>query len=76
MLTLSKLGLVRLAPGRTGRQLLKAVSDSELRKMVHPTLRLFEVIYYGHRNPTDVEFAEVWAIAEAFERRVGSGVPS
>jgi hypothetical protein len=74
LLTLSKLGLVRLAPGRTGRQILKAVTDSEFRGLVHPTLRLFEVVYYGHRNPTEGEFAVVWTQAEAFERRVASGV--
>jgi hypothetical protein len=74
LLTLSKLGLVRLAPGRTGRQLLKAVTDSELRTMATPTLRLFEVVFYGHRSPTEAEFAIVWSAAEAFERRIAGGV--
>jgi hypothetical protein len=74
LLTLSKLGLVRLAPGRTGRQLLKAVSDGELRIMVAPTLRLFEAVFYGHRSPTEAEFAVVWSAAEAFERRIAGGV--
>ncbi len=74
LLTLSKLGLVRLAPGRTGRQLVKAVTDGDLRVMVQPTLRLFEVVYYGHRNPTVEEFDRTWMIAESFEKRVASGV--
>ncbi len=36
LLTLSRLGLVRLAPGRTGRQLLGAVADAEFRGLVRP----------------------------------------
>ena len=74
LLTLARLGLVRLAPGRTGRQLLGAVVDAEFRGLVRPTLRLFEVVYYGHRTPSSDEFAALWANAEAFERRVAGGV--
>jgi hypothetical protein len=74
LLTLSRLGLVRLAPGRTGRQLLRSVADSEFRILVHPTLRLFEAVYYGHRTPSLEEFSSLWTQAEAFERRVAVGV--
>jgi hypothetical protein len=74
LLTLGKLGLVRLAPGRTGRQLLRAVHDAEFRALTLPTLRLFEAVYYGHRIPTPAEFAVVWQSAEAFERRAAQGV--
>lgn len=74
LLTLGKLELVRLAPGRTGRQLLRAVSDAEFRALTMPTLRLFEAVYYGHRTPTPAEFAAVWQSAEAFERRAAEGV--
>jgi hypothetical protein len=74
LLTLSRLGLVRLAPGRTGRQLLRSVADVEFRGLVQPTLRQFEAVYYGHRTPSPEEFAEVWQGAEAFERRVSGGV--
>jgi Domain of unknown function (DUF4129) len=74
LLTLSRLGLVRLAPGRTGRQLLRSVADAEFRALVHPTLRLFEAVYYGHRVPSPEEFASLWEQAEAFERRVAGGV--
>ena len=73
LLTLSRLGLVRLAPGRTGRQLVKAVSDVEFRGYVHPTLSLFELVYYGHQSPTVEAFETVWIGAEAFERRVSVG---
>ncbi len=61
LLTLSRLGLVRLAPGRTGRQLVGAVADPEFRRLVRPTLRLFEAVYYGHRTPSADEFAAIWA---------------
>ena len=74
LLTLSRLGLVRLSPGKTGRQLLRAVVDPEFRRLVGPTLRLFEVVYYGHRTPSSEEFALLWNEAEAFERRVAAGV--
>ena len=55
-MTLSRLGLVRLAPGRTARQLLGSVGDADFRKLVAPTLRHFESAYYGHRNPSGEEF--------------------
>jgi hypothetical protein len=74
LLTLSKLGLIRLAPGRTGRQLLRAVVEAEFRALVQPTLRLFESSYYGHRAPTSEEFADLWQHAEAFELRAARGV--
>jgi len=74
LLTLGRLGLVRLAPGRTGRQLLRSVSDPEFRGLVAPTLRLFEAAYYGHHEPSAADFAAAWAGAEAFERRAAEGV--
>jgi hypothetical protein len=74
LLTLSKLGLLRLASGRTGRQLVRSVADAEFRALIAPTLRVFEAAYYGQRPPSDEEFADVWANAEAFERRVAAGV--
>ncbi len=74
LLTLSRLGLVRLAPGRTGRQLHRAVVDPEFRALMRPTLRQFEAVYYGHRTPSPGDFAAVWTSAEAFERRAAEGV--
>ncbi len=74
LLTLSRLGLVRLAPGRTGRQLHRAVADPEFQTLMKPTLRQFEAVYYGHRTPSPVDFAAVWTSAEAFERRAAEGV--
>ena len=69
LLTLSRLDLVRLAPGRTGRQLVRSVSDPEFRNLATATLRSFEAVFYGHRDLSDREFAAVWAGAEQFERR-------
>jgi len=74
LLTLSRLDLLRLAPGRTGRQLVRSVADVDLRALVGPTLRHFEAAYYGHQGPTAGEFAAVWAAAEAFEKLVAGGV--
>ncbi|WP_435009984.1 DUF4129 domain-containing protein [Tundrisphaera lichenicola] len=76
LLTLSRLGLLRLAPGRTGRQLLRSITDEQFRRLVTPTLGIFEAAYYGHREPSAEEFAAAWAAAERFQDRVASGVPS
>jgi hypothetical protein len=72
--TLERLRQIRLAPGRTGRQLVRGINDQQLRDWVDPTLRLFEAVYYGHRTPSAESFEPVWTAAEAFERRVAEGV--
>ncbi len=76
ILTLDRLGLVRLVPGRTARQLVRSIADRPLRADVAPTLRLFEAVYYGHRTPSAEAFEAAWAAAEAFRRRVAEGVAS
>jgi hypothetical protein len=68
LMTLHRLRQIRLVPGRTGRQLVRAVGDRRLRSLVEPTLRLFEAVYYGHRAPSAEIFDSVWAVAEEFER--------
>ena len=53
LLTLDRLRLVRLVPGRTGPS--ARPGDRRPRSSaawVEPTLRLFEAVYYGHRAPT------------------------
>ena len=70
LLSLSRLGLVRLIPGRTGRQLQRAVADREFQALVLPTLRQFEAVYYGHRAVPPGDFAAVWVAAESFQRRL------
>ena len=72
LLTLSRLQLVRLAPGRTGRQLHRSVTDQEFQSLLAPTLRQFEAVYYGHRSLSPTEFAALWETAEAFERRAST----
>jgi hypothetical protein len=74
LLTLDRLRQIRLVPGRTGRQLVRATADRQLRDWVESTLRLFEAVYYGHRDLTAEAFEPVWSAAEAFERRVAEGV--
>ena len=69
LLVLGRLGLVRLAPGRTGRQLHRAVADRDFQGLMLPTLRQFEAVYYGHKVPSEGDFATLWTSAEAFERR-------
>ena len=74
LLTLDRLRLIRLSPGRTARQLVGTIGDRPLRDSVVPALRLFEAVYYGHRQPSREEFEAVWELAEAFEGRVAEGV--
>jgi hypothetical protein len=73
LLTLERLRQVRLVPGRTGRQLVRAIDDGQVRAWVEPTLRLFEAVYYGHQTPTAEAFGPVWVAAEAFQRRLAGG---
>jgi hypothetical protein len=70
LLTLDRLRLSVLRPGRTGRQAVRAVADAAVRRRIEPTLRLFEAVYYGHREPAPEAVAAAWAEAEAFERWV------
>jgi hypothetical protein len=74
LLTLDRLHVIRLAPGRTGRQLVRSVGVTDLREPVAATLRLFESAFYGHRAPTPEAFAAVWSAAEVFERRAAEGL--
>jgi hypothetical protein len=76
LLTLHRLRLLRLAPGRTGRQLVGAIGDRHVRRSVEPTLRLFEAVYYGHLTPSAEAFEAAWTLAEDFERLVAAGPAS
>ncbi|RUL86169.1 DUF4129 domain-containing protein [Tautonia sociabilis] len=73
LLVLDRLGKIRLAPGRTGRQLVRSIEEAELREPLSRSLRLFEDVYYGHREPDPAAFEALWAEAEEVDRRLGSG---
>ena len=68
--------LIRLAPGRTGRQLVRSIDEAAVRGPLARSLRLFEDVYYGHRSPDPAAFEALWAEAEALDRRLTSGVSS
>jgi hypothetical protein len=70
LLSLERLKQLRLVPGRTGRQLVRAVGDRQIRGLVEPTLRLFEGYYYGHRVPSAEAFETVWSLALQFQSRL------
>ena len=70
LLRLSAAGMIRLAPGRTGRQLVRSISDTSLRSLVQPTLRLFESSYYGRKPVLADEFEYAWNKANEFEQRM------
>ena len=69
LICLERLKQIRLVPGKTARQLIRTVSDGALRGSVEPTLRLFELVYYGHRSPSAEAVESGWTLAEQFEKR-------
>jgi Domain of unknown function (DUF4129) len=69
LLTLDQMGLIRLAPGRTGRHYLQSLRDAELIDALGSTLRLFEEVYYGRRSPNAQAFESVWSRAQLFQER-------
>ena len=73
LLTLDRLRLARLMPGRTGRQLVRSVGNAAVRDLVTPALRLFEEVYYGHDPPSAESFEAVWEKAQSLERMIAGG---
>jgi hypothetical protein len=69
LISLAQLGMIRLGPGRTGRQYVRGLRDPELLDPVRETLVLFEDVYYGRRVPAAEAFERVWRKAQAFEDR-------
>jgi hypothetical protein len=69
LLTLDQLGLIRLAPGRTGRHYLQSLRDREVIDVLGVTLALFEDVYYGRRPPSAQAFESVWSRALLFQER-------
>jgi Domain of unknown function (DUF4129) len=69
LLTLDQMGLIRLAPGRTGRHYLQSLRDRDLIDALGATLGLFEDVYYGRRSPTAQAFESVWSRALLFRQR-------
>jgi hypothetical protein len=69
LISLDRAGLIRLAPGWTGRQYVRWLRDPVLVDSLAATLGLFEEIYYGHRLPSPAAFERVWSRAQALEDR-------
>jgi hypothetical protein len=69
LLTLDQMGLIRLAPGRTGRHYLQSLRDREVIDSLGATLALFEDVYYGRRSPTAQAFELIWSRALLFQER-------
>jgi hypothetical protein len=69
LISLNHMGLIRLAPGRTGRQYVSSLRNRELIDSVGATLGLFEEVYYGRSLPTAQAFEAVWNQALRFEER-------
>ncbi len=76
LVTLDRRGLSRLAPGKTARQLVRGVGDLTVRRRVEPTLRLFEEVYYGRREPVAEVFEAAWSEALALRPLWTEGAPA
>jgi hypothetical protein len=72
LLALDQLGMIRLGPGRTGRQYVRGLHDPDLLDPIRETLAMFEDVYYGRRVPAADAFDAVWRKAQAFEQRRSS----
>ncbi|MGO9469203.1 MAG: hypothetical protein ACLQIB_42555 [Isosphaeraceae bacterium] len=70
LLSLDQIGMIRLAPGVTGRQYVSGLGDEDLRRSLGATLGLFEEVHYGHRRPSAAAFEGAWSRAIAFRRDV------
>jgi hypothetical protein len=70
LLSLDQIGMIRLAPGVTGRQYVSGLEDADLRRSLGATLGLFEEVHYGHRRPSATAFEGAWSRALAFRRDV------
>jgi len=70
LLSLDQIGMIRLAPGMTGRQYVSGLDDTGLRRSLGATLGLFEEVHYGHRRPSAAAFEAAWSRALAFRRDV------
>jgi len=71
LLTLDQMGLIRLAPGRTGRQYVQKIHQARMVDSLEATLALFEDVYYGRKLPTLEAFEAVWKLALEFRERRG-----
>ena len=76
LIALDRLRLLRLAPGRTGRQLVRSVSHEPVRTLIEPSLKLFEEVNYGRIPPTTEAFEAVWSRAQDLERLIAEGAVS
>jgi hypothetical protein len=74
LLLLDQMGMIRLTPGRTGRQLVRSIEAEVVRGAVGRTLRMFEAVYYGHQEPDAESFDALWAEAESLDAILASGV--
>jgi hypothetical protein len=70
LVSLETIGLIRLAPGITGRQYVSRLENADLRQALAPNLGLFEDVHYGHRRPSTAAFEAAWRRALAFRRDI------
>ena len=69
LLSLDRSGLIRLAPGWTGRQYVRGLRDPLIGDALASTNCLFEEYFYGHKAPSPHEFDHVWRRAQELEDR-------
>jgi hypothetical protein len=70
LVSLQRVGLIRLTPGKTARQYAQGLKDPVLAEGLQATLGAFEQVYYGRRLPAPATLQRVWACAEQFRGRI------
>ena len=69
LLSLDQLGLIRLAPGRTGRQYVRALARSRFRSTPWAPLSVCSRMFITGGDAHRAAFESVWRRAQAFEER-------
>src|SRR5699024_3261744 len=65
LMLLEKTEIIRIAPGRTPRQLVRSIADPLRRSRSQPALGLFEASVFGHHEPSTDDFEFAWSEAVA-----------
>ncbi|WP_165231563.1 DUF4129 domain-containing protein [Aquisphaera insulae] len=72
ILALDRARLIRILPGKTGRQYAAMLEDRDLRDDLRATLSVFEQVYYGRKDPEASVVDRLWERAASFRRRLAS----
>ncbi|QEH33923.1 hypothetical protein OJF2_24550 [Aquisphaera giovannonii] len=70
LLVLDRARVIRIAPGKTGRQYAAMIEDPGLGDALRATLAVFEQVYYGRKDPDPHVVEALFRRATGFRRRL------